>query len=191
MYVGTAVIPSPRASASAASRLPAYVPLGEFPAEKNGIEPHLPGQSGQHLHVADILGVREVRRENRAVELRVLSGVPRELGGFDGEARVGEQSRRVERQPQLHAALPLALLAAKDARTEQALERDTLRRGLGVDLVADPGVFEGKLFFQLIDNTRADIAVGSYVVGEDPDLDCRVAHPSHLPHFGSAAPAQP
>jgi hypothetical protein len=40
-----------------------------------------------------------------------------------------------------------------------------------VDLVADPGIFEEELLFQLIDNPRADVAEGSYVIGEDPDLD--------------------
>ena len=163
----------------------------EFIAEENRIEAHLFGQFGQYPDVTDVLRAGEVGRENGAVELRVLAGVPSEFGRFDGEPRVGERSRRLEGQSQLKAALALPLLTPNDTRTEQALEQYALQRGLGVDLVADPGVFEGELFFQLIDNTRADVAVRSYIVREDPDLDGHVAHLLHLPHFGSAAPARP
>jgi hypothetical protein len=50
-----------------------------------------------------------------------------------------------------------------------------------MDLVAHPLVVEGELLFQFIDNARADIAVRSYVVREDPDGD-RVGHDA--PSFG-------
>ena len=45
-----------------------------------------------------------------------------------------------------------------------------------MDLVADPLVLEWELILQRIDNTRADIAEGSYVVGEYPDLDGLAGH---------------
>ncbi len=163
----------------------------ELPAEANRIQPYLLGQSGQYLDITDVLGAGEIGREEGPMELRVLSGLPGEFAGFDGETRVGQQARRFKGQSQFHAPLALALLTPNDTRTEQALEQYALRRGLGVDLVADPGVFERELFFQLIDNTRADVAVGSYVVGEDPDLDGPVVHLYHLPQSGSAAPACP
>ncbi len=163
----------------------------EFPAEENRIEAHLLGESGQYLDITDILRAGEVGRESSPVKLCMLSGVPGEFSGFDGETRVGEQPGRLEGQSQFSAPLALALLTPDDTRTEQALEQYALRRGLGMDLVADPGVFEGELLFQLIDNTRADVAERSYVVGEDPDLDGQVAHLLHLPQSGSAAPARP
>jgi hypothetical protein len=38
---------------------------------------------GQDLHIADILGVAEIGGEDGAVELRMATGIPRELGRFD------------------------------------------------------------------------------------------------------------
>jgi hypothetical protein len=75
----------------------------------------------------------------------------------------------------------LAFLALPHTRAEETLQKHALDGGLGVDLVAHPGVFYRELFLELIDNTRADIAVGSYVVGEHAD---GYGHLYHLPSFG-------
>jgi hypothetical protein len=55
-------------------------------------------------------------------------------------------------------------------------EQDAHERRFGVDLIAHPCVFQEELFFELIDNTRADVAEGSDVIGEDTHLDAHV-HP--------------
>lgn len=87
--------------------------------------------------------------------------------------------------------MPLPLLTPHYGRPKETIERYALGRSLGMDLVADPGVSEGEFLLQPIDNARADIAVRSYVVREDANLNPRVGQSDHLPHFGSAAPAHP
>lgn len=41
-----------------------------------------------------------------------------------------------------------------------------LGRGFRVYFKGEPFIFNGELFFQLVDNALADIAEGSYIVGE-------------------------
>ena len=111
------------------------------------------------------------------MELRMLPSVSSEFGCLYGKPGVGQQLRRVEMQAQLDGAAAQALLALADAGAEQAFEQDALRRRLRMDLVAYPLILNRELIFQRIDNTRADIAEGSYVVGKDAYRDGHVSHP--------------
>ena len=44
------------------------------------------------------------------------------------------------------------------------------RGRLGMNFKGEPFILDGKFFFQLVDNALADIAEGSYIVGEDTHL---------------------
>ena len=77
---------------------------------------------------------------------------------------------------QFDGAPSKAFLALTDAGAKQTLQQHALGRRLRMDLVARPLVVDGELIFQRIDNTRADVAEGSYVVRKDPDLDTGAAH---------------
>jgi hypothetical protein len=106
----------------------------------------------------------------------MLPSVSSEFGCLYGKPGIGQHFRRVEMEAQLDGAAAQALLALADAGAEQAFEQDALRRRLRMDLVAYPLILNRELVFQRIDNTRADIAEGSYVVGEYPDRDSLEAH---------------
>ena len=107
----------------------------------------------------------------------MLACIARELGRLYHQPRVGEEPGRFKGKAEFGAAPALALLALPDTRAKQAFEQHALGRGLGVDLVADPGVFQREFLLQRIDNARADVAVGSDVIGEDAHRDGHVSHP--------------
>ena len=82
MNVGTPVMPRPRASWYAASRTLEYAPAASCCAQSDGVQAGLRRQPAQHLEIADIAAQGEVGAEKRPMELGVLSGLARELGGF-------------------------------------------------------------------------------------------------------------
>ena len=149
---------------------------GKPHSQSSRVEPRLFGRPDQDLDVADVLRAGKVRSKDLAVELGVAPRIPGELGGLYGKPGVGEQHRCLEMQSQFDTAAAQTLLALAYSRAEQPFKQHALRRRFGMDLVADPLVLEWELTLQRIDNTRADIAEGSYVVGEYPDVDGLAVH---------------
>jgi hypothetical protein len=151
-------------------------PAGERLPQPGHIDPRLFSRPSQDLDAPYVLRTSEIRIEDLPVELRVPACVAGELRGLNGQTRVGQQHRRLKMQPQLDAAPPQAFLAEVYARSKEPFEKDAFRRRLRMDLVAHPLVLQRELFFQPIDNTRADVAERSYVVGEYPDRNRLAAH---------------
>ena len=159
------------------SPMPAGVPAGiQRLLQRGRVEADLLRQPGQNVEVADILTVGKVRGKYGPMELGVLAGIAGELGSLDRQPRIREERWRLERKTELGTTAAHTLVPLCSGRTKQAFKQDAPERRLRVDLIAHPCVFHEELIFELIDNTRADVAEGSDVIGEDAHLDAHV-HP--------------
>ncbi|MDJ0803225.1 MAG: hypothetical protein QNI97_10150 [Desulfobacterales bacterium] len=140
--------------------------------QRDRIESHLCGQFQDNRSITDVPAFREKCPENGLVKGVIFSMLFRELTALHRHTGVAHERLRSETDAQLLAALIELLKKAFRIHAGKVIfPEDTLRRRIRVDFERQPLLVDDEFFFKFFDNTFADIAERSDIVGIDRDAD--------------------
>ncbi|MDJ0991817.1 MAG: hypothetical protein QNI85_17490, partial [Desulfobacterales bacterium] len=135
----------------------------------------------------DVPAFREKRPENGLVKNVIFPMIFRELTALHRHTGVAHERLRSETHTHLLAArIKLPEKGFRLHARKVIFPEDTLWRRIRVDFKRQPLLVDDKLFFQFFDNTFADVAERSDIVGIDRNADGR--HWSFSTDFGLCLP---
>ncbi len=140
--------------------------------QRHCIESHLCCQFQDNRSITDVPAFREKRPENGLVKGVIFTVFFREFTGLHCHTRIAHQ--RLRSEPDAHLLAALIKLPEEGFRIHARkviFPEDTLGRRIRVNFERQPHFVDYKFFFQFFDNTFADIAERSDIVGIDRDAD--------------------
>ncbi len=140
-------------------------------SQHHRIETHTFCNIQDNRSITDVLAVGEKRPKNGFMVGVMFSMVFRKFASLHRHARIAHQRLRTE--PNAHFFATLIQLSEESFRIHSRkiiFPAYTLRWCVGMDFKWQPFINYGEFLFQLVDNTFADIAEGSDIVGIDGDL---------------------
>ncbi len=123
-----------------------------------GLKAVFPGHPEQYIHAADIFAIGEVGLEKTMMQRVITPHISGVFSGFQREARIAEPWALTECQPIGFDPLAADRQHMIDIMLgEKISDRTPFGRRLGMDLVWKPNVLNIEIFFQLVDDSRADV----------------------------------
>ena len=142
------------------------------PIQRRRIESHAPGQFQNHRSITDVPAFREKRPENSFVVGLIPAMFFGEFATLHRQTGIAHQRLRAEADAHFPSArVELREEGFRIHAREIVLPEDTLGWRVGMDFKRQPFIADRGFAFQGFDNTFADIAERSDIVGIDRDAD--------------------